>query len=111
MLVSHYEVRAMTSMKKEGFMLVGDVWEEGMEVFRLYHRGLDTFEFAFSRRVGEDYFYYADYPIDFNKENTIAICGYDSSNPYAILINSKIDDDLAERILFEEFKLFVVLTR
>lgn len=92
-------------------MLIGNIWEEGMEEFRLYHRALDQFEFAFSRKVGEDYFYYTDFPIDFNKENTVGVCGYDKSNPYAILVNSKIDDDLAERILFEDFKVFAVLVR
>lgn len=92
-------------------MLIGNIWEEGMEVFRLYHRGAYQFEFEFSRKVGEDYFYHSDYPIDFNKENTVGVCGYDSVNPYAILVNTKIDDETAERVLFEEMRVFAVLKR
>jgi len=85
--------------------------ENGEVVFRLYIRGDESYEYIYSKKVGQEYFENLDFPLFLHKENTVGILGSSAELPWAVLVFSSIDDETAERILFEELSIFAVLRR
>jgi hypothetical protein len=85
--------------------------ENNEVIFRLYVRGDESYEYLYSKKVGQEYFENLDFPLFLHKENTVGILGRYGELPWAVLVINTIDDDTAEKIFFEDLFIFAVLRR